>query len=424
MKVCGALFTLGLLSAPAYAADDSRIDKLTREVEQLRQQLNQVESELREARAEAAAEPAEDAPQPKTVAVAPPSTAAPNAGRPIERSARPNNIVTAPIDRAAQNANLLALVQVSASTADKEASFAFTTSISDPGLRGRSTGRAHYQTLTWTAAASLGDDDTTNVATLDGFANGFSLKLKYSNYSVRLRNPGSSVDYLAVRARNACLRKLKDGADESDCDIGGGVSNEFMLSNLSDEDYRYYLNQYFPPSARFLWGLEGGLGYKEFKFFDAATLTKNSAHRWPVSGKIFGTWMPNSGQTSLTLSAEYQRAFEAATTLTYCPTPAGTAPTKCTTGAFGEPDRTTKILLAGEARTFIPLPQNSILPGIGISGQVTYDAKNNDWGLDLPIYFVPDSEGNVIGGVRFGYTTSEKNAIVGVFVGTKFSPSP
>lgn len=78
-------------------------------------------------------------------------------------------------------------------------------------------------------------------------------------------------------------------------------------------------------------------------------------------------------------------------------------------------------MLSFDYRHRIIIGETSLIPAIGISAMATYDALNDDFGIDVPVYLVSDGKSGLTGGIRFVYTTSDKEFIAGVFVGTAFS---
>lgn len=51
---------------------------------------------------------------------------------------------------------------------------------------------------------------------------------------------------------------------------------------------------------------------------------------------------------------------------------------------------------------------------------MTYDAKSHVWGVDVPIYLIPNANGALIGGLDLGWTSYKNAFSVGVFVGVPF----
>jgi hypothetical protein len=141
----------------------------------------------------------------------------------------------------------------------------------------------------------------------------------------------------------------------------------------------------------------------------------------PLSGKLFFSYLPDVRRNSITGAVEYQRVFKDASAGALCPSLSPGSEFQCLTGPVGNPGSTEKLLLSGEYRHRILFGEHSLIPTIGISLLGTYDAINDDFGIDLPVYLVNDPKNGLTGGIRFGYNTSNKDLVAGVFVGTAFS---
>jgi hypothetical protein len=93
----------------------------------------------------------------------------------------------------------------------------------------------------------------------------------------------------------------------------------------------------------------------------------------------------------------------------------------CLTGAGGAPARKNKAIGSLEYRHQFLLSETSFIRSIGLSPQFAYDAENDDFGIDFPIYFVPSDKGPLTGGIRFGYSSDGNDFAAGVFVASAFS---
>lgn len=125
-------------------------------------------------------------------------------------------------------------------------------------------------------------------------------------------------------------------------------------------------------------------------------------------------------KTALTLSASYQRGYEAAEEQRICP-PGVTDPSAdCIDGRAAAPARDENLLLsAGLRHQFM---RDGRLLNLAVAPLVTYDAIDDVFGVDVPIYMMPDADSGLTGGVRFGYRSDRENEFsVGLFVGVAFN---
>ena len=266
-----------------------------------------------------------------------------------------------------------------------------------------------YTTKTLTFASPLNDSaDQTELANLDGLANATTAEFKFS--SVRMFGiqsfDKSKYDAICARAVAAYTAKTRqtDGADK-DCIA--------LVAKYDQEDRDAYNDLFWSPKAYALI-LGGGakVGYDSFNYLDPANLTKQSTHKTPWSASLFVAYFPRSTETLLTLGYDHQEAYEAASIKTICP--AGTPPVVCATGALAGPDQTKKDLISFDVRRRFG--------SIGLASTVVYDAKQDVWGVETPIYFIRGKTGGELtGGLKLGWRSDDHDLRVGVFVAKSFS---
>lgn len=58
---------------------------------------------------------------------------------------------------------------------------------------------------------------------------------------------------------------------------------------------------------------------------------------------------------------------------------------------------------------------------LAVSPRLEYDAEESEWGLRVPVYLVRNTKGAFTGGLAAGYTTTDDDWQVAVFVGKEFS---
>lgn len=256
----------------------------------------------------------------------------------------------------------------------------------------------------------------TNLATLDGLANGATLKLQLSYFTISDEEIGnqrsSDIEQLAHQTCEATPGKTKAACNQEHAKDHSG----FLQSYLSAQDYREYLRIHFPGHAA-LFGLQGGFGYNSFTYFDPATLTKLSANKMPYSGKVFLGYMPDPTTPFIaTASLEYQHAFKSATAETKCLN-ASTPTLKCASGAFTAPIASEKYLTSLNLRYVDTLWGHAV----GAAPVFTYDLKSRIYGIDLPVYFISDAKGNPTAGIDVGWTSNTHVFTIGIMIGAPFS---
>lgn len=342
-------------------------------------------------------------------------------GRPVPTRDFTVQVPPGPLDRPVQGGGVG--LQLNASSAGGQVSVSFGQSV-------RKTKVAYDQVkasgMTWNVTASAPVDKKggdSALATLDSFTDSSTLKVGIAKLFLTLPNllTDTERNQIEEKAIAACAAAAKDDAGKVIC-LESGIDEDFIATWLPHEVRRYAeINS----AQRSGWGLglEGTIGYRRYSYLDTTAFTTAEADKVPWGVKVFATWLPRT-DLAVTASAAYQRGYEERSSTILCPAVA-TGPTlTCLTGANGLPDRKNKVLLALDGRKLFDLSltrfQNGVVDRFGIAPQVTWDVKNKDFGIDVPVYLVPDDKGNLIGGFRLGYTNGDKGFIAGVFVGAAF----
>ena len=185
-------------------------------------------------------------------------------------------------------------------------------------------------------------------------------------------------------------------------------------------------------SRALVWGINGTVGRKDFSFLDRdqlmtdGTVGKTSSEKLPASiGARFG-WLFLSESierepvASLTLSYNRERTYDAADDLTFCEPVDGLESIdglqSCSEIPGAAPAESESDLLVVEYR------QKYTKLGLAIRGFYRgNDSKKDDFGFEVPIYFLGDEKGALQGGLAFGWRDQgEDNVTLAIFVGKKF----
>ncbi|MEO7689346.1 MAG: hypothetical protein ABIS51_08675 [Sphingomonas sp.] len=400
--------------AKAAPDPDARIARLEAEVRLLTTQIAELKAERATPVAALAPAPAATpTPTPAASTSTPPPEWALATGETRGPDGRVT-IVPSALDRALQGIG--AWAEINATSDSSQVSIKLGGLISDPNLRGRPSGWAHYDTWSVTGSAPLGKGRS-DLGTLDGFTSGAKLKVNLSRFNVEIAKPEKTARGVEImaQARAECVRQK--GADCGAAIVGDGFVRDWLGPTIQTE----YLKLAFPASFSWAYGFEGSVGYTKYNFLDASG-TKTPVDRVPWGAKGFLSLLPGGSLTSWTAALEFQRTFKEKDLVAVCPA-LGATPVTCPTGPGGMPVRTDKLLGSVEYRHLFELSDTGFLRSLGLSVLATYDAKSNDYGLDVPIYLLPNDKGQMIGGIRFGYTNTKDghDFVAGVFVGTAFS---
>lgn len=280
-----------------------------------------------------------------------------------------------------------------------------------------------FSVFSLTASAPLDKkSDTTSLATLDGFANAFTLELKLTRFITHRKsvNWSEHLDYynrLQEAVAKGALAKgdvktLEDGIKTKQVDSG----NLFEYAPEMAAGFESFTRD------RDKWDKTGGIaasvGHQAFSFLTPPVLTKESTDKIPWSVKAFYGFMPGSDDTLVTFSYEYQDAYKDADSKTIVLPPDTSGVQEAKTGAIGPPKRDRKQLVALEVRRFFTLTKAE--KPIGLNLKLTYDLEEDTFGAEMPVWLVRDAKGNLTGGLSFGWKEKDHRFTVGVIVGGAF----
>ncbi len=252
---------------------------------------------------------------------------------------------------------------------------------------------------------------------MDGLANAANLELKYTLFRANGLMDPSGNPVKMKRLRELCEKAYdekdrrtgsKSSANDRKHCQGGSIK-----PYLSAGEYREFLGSFwdFENQDRHIGGVTAKFGYQSFNYIDASTGAKAKQDETPWALGAFYAYNPNAWRSIFTLGFQYQHAFKEGDNGTVCPASGGAA-VRCSTGALGKPTERNKKLLTAEAR------KDFVRAGVGLT--FTRDFESHVWGLELPISFLKDKDGNYIGGVKAAWRSDNHVFGVGVFVGSTF----
>lgn len=282
----------------------------------------------------------------------------------------------------------------------------------------RSRAQGLFTSWSMTASAPVSGKDLTNLATLDGLANSFTLGLKYQQMRAPGVLPTSDAHYHQVR-KVICEEELPaaySSATGAAWNPGSGAHNCDTATVQEYLPHRYltYKSLFWDSSKwKLLWGLEGRVGLESFSFRMPGEEAEEVS-RTPSSARAWVSVNPPRSSLLVTVGGEYQRTYKAGKAITVCPAPsAGETTVTCVTGAVTPPAALDKELLFIELRY-------SISSRFAASLQVTHDLNGATTGVDVPLYFFGDKS-SLRGGVRLGWRDDEEEIKAGLFVGKAFT---
>lgn len=168
-----------------------------------------------------------------------------------------------------------------------------------------------------------------------------------------------------------------------------------------------------------LLNFNASIGVDNFSYRDPVTFVEQERRRtsYALSGS-YG-FMTASNRGFFAIGGEFRRRYKAPDEQILCPAPAPPAPTECIEDAFAPPARQTELNLFGLARTMFHLGRNNTFP-IAVEIRATYDARNDVFGVEAPIYFLQGAGGGLRGGFRIGWDSDHNDVRGSVFIGVPF----
>ena len=200
---------------------------------------------------------------------------------------------------------------------------------------------------------------------------------------------------------------------------GGKFKNTGELVDAYGDNPTAFRRKFIPANAKLrFYGLDASVGRDDHSFLDrtAFKLQSKPQTSWEV-GAYYG-WL----NSDLTFSARgrivYGQNYSDQDEAEICRTVSVPAGTECIKGPDGAPTRNRTGLFSFEARKLVTVNDGTT---IGIAPQVTYRFEDNNVGVEVPIYLVPDKDGKLSGGIKAVYNSKDDEFAVGLFVGVPFS---
>ena len=264
-------------------------------------------------------------------------------------------------------------------------------------------------------------DDSTALATNDGFANAFTLELKFTQFLVN-RNPlpqwAQHPDLYEKLQNGIAQGALSKGAvktleDGKKLDVG-----EDNILKYDPDDLPSYTERMWQSGPNYAWGAATTVGHQAYSYLSQPALESKTSNKVPYGARIFWSVIPSASTGLFTFSLEYQKAFKDAKTEGIVAPPDSNGVQKVKTGPIGPPIKNDKKLAALEWRRLINVP--GFEKPVGMSLKANYDFEGKSWTFDLPLMLIRDAKGNLTGGLDFSWDEKSHRFSVGVIVGGAF----
>jgi hypothetical protein len=137
-----------------------------------------------------------------------------------------------------------------------------------------------------------------------------------------------------------------------------------------------------------------------YSYVNAASPSKvikdsTEGYGFGITGAVF------FNRVSLLGGFSYERPYKSGQGQQVCSPVGTTTSTSCSTATVGAPTRTTARIISAEARTLVT---NTLALG----PRLEYDTASSNYGIKLPVYFVPNAKKVLTGGLTVGWTKQNR----------------
>ncbi len=268
-------------------------------------------------------------------------------------------------------------------------------------------------------------------ASLDGLANGTKFTLTYSLLgSRRSALPDDLQVGLYDKSISKCLtdRGKKIGATPENYQQKCLEEDSSVLADhyLSGREERALAAGFYDSDLQTL-GLTGSIAINDFEFADPSKFglgiiekVKDRKESW--SAGLRYTRYFRGTPTAATIGADYEKAWKSADQNPLCPQATGVAVQTCTILANASPSVSKSFKLSANLRHRF-FGSDGELTRFALSPRLAFAAvkgKKDVFSAELPVYFVPDDDGGLVGGLKLGYRSDTKDVTFGIFFGAAF----
>lgn len=331
-------------------------------------------------------------------------------------------VLTAPIDSSTKATNLFSGDSLVTGTKGKISFSRFSTNLGDGAGARRMRGAAYRtcverQSNIWSAGQTDRPAAETakskylhkveaNLATADAAVAGNTVGMSYQK---AITDPANQFRDVGSFVTKACVPSGDDGY---------ALGSELDLFEKYD-DPTAFAAAFFPDrSGISFWGFDGSVGRNDHTYLDRAKFKLPSAPRTSWEVGAYAGWIAADLDFSLRGRAVFGQSYKDNDEAEICRTVSIPAGPECIKGPDGPPLRQRSVVLSVESRKLFTVNGDT---QIAIAPQITYKTEDNNVGVEVPIYLVPDKDGKLSGGLKAVYNSKGDEFAVGVFVGVPFS---
>lgn len=271
-------------------------------------------------------------------------------------------------------------------------------------------GSSSNMTLKLAAEAPLKKDEEEKTLTdFKRLGNGTtaSLSLQGSWWNADLPRPSAVVEWCVKAKRDSALATKLAGLDCENFNRDASVRGVALRRNM--------IAEHVASSEPILYELTFRLGRSVRKYLDSATYALKNLDRTDWSGGVnLGTYVTSLGglhATLLTGGVRYQVEDKDKDPAQICTPTAIAGALQCRTAPLGAPSRGSGTIASIGLRSFL-------IARWGVAPLAEYRPSDRVLTLELPIWFAPDKNGALIGGITPAYSSKNGRCDFKLFVGT------
>jgi len=264
------------------------------------------------------------------------------------------------------------------------------------------TNYVYFDTFTATLSASAvkGADSSDVWSSTAGTLTQVELKGSRLFTHARIRPNLAVTDPMCNRLKKLAGKKPEDRCDPGDYEDYDKAGTEALLNQF-----------WLPDQPTDIIGARLKFGNQKVSYFDGATLAKTSDIKSPWSDGLFWNHITGGASTLYGLSLDVGQAYKDQDSKILCPAGAGVV--TCINGPIGAPKLNHTQAVTLEVR--------HQFRHVAIAPQISYDTKTKETKIDVPIYMITDGNNGLTGGVRFGWSSKDKDTVFGLFVTKAFT---
>lgn len=251
-------------------------------------------------------------------------------------------------------------------------------------------------------------EDRTALWNKDQTINGTNIEFRIQRWQLQgVSAPDDAAVTACIAAMKKAQRKEEPGQPPG-CDLG------VAKASLTEAEYLQLRDLFFPPaSAALNYGGGVSVSFKDFTYYDPATLNKQKDRQRGAGANLFLAYQPLSSASLYIAKAEVARTYKEGDSQIAC-LAVSTPVLQCVQGSLAAPEKQLAKIISLEYRTYLG-------KGAALAVQLARDLSSNTSSVQVPLYLIGNGKDSLTGGIALSYTTDDHKVGVAVFVAQGFA---